>query len=86
MTEARSEKIIHLTPLKLLEYHLWASQNEAIFRVYEMLDIFLERNPKLLASEQVTTQATNESSDQDAAVYALAPINMAQRRSIAKWE
>ena len=87
MAEARSEKIIRLTALKPSEYHLWASQSEATFRVYGALDIVLGYEPKPIVSEQVnTTQATDESSDQDAAVQALAPISAAQRRVLAKWE
>ena len=85
MAEVRSEKTIKLTALKPSEYHLWACQSEATFRVYGVLDIVLGRNPRPAVSEQATTQATDESSDQDAAVQALAPISAAQRRSIAKW-
>ena len=86
MAEVRSEKTIKLTALKPSEYHLWACQSEATFRVYGVLDIVLGRNPKPAVSEQATTQATDESSDQDAAVQALAPISAAQRRSITKWQ
>jgi len=53
MAEARSEKIIRLTALKPSEYHLWASQSEATFRVYGALDIVLGYEPKPIVSEQV---------------------------------
>jgi hypothetical protein len=86
MAKVRSEKTINLTALKPSEYHLWACQSEATFRVYGVLDIVLGRNPKPAVSEQATTQATDELSDQDAAVQALAPISAAQRRSIEKWQ
>ena len=87
MAEARSEKIIRLTVLQPSEYHLWASQSEATFRVYGVLDIVLGYEPKPIVSGQaVITPAADESSDQDAAVHALAPISAAQRKAIAKWE
>jgi len=85
MAEARvSEKTIRLTGLIPENYRLWASQSEATFRVYGILDIVLgcEPNPERAAS----STPSEDTPDHDEVRVAPALLTPAQRKLIEKWQ
>jgi hypothetical protein len=81
MAEAR-EKTIRLTGLIPENYRLWASQSEATFRVYGVLDIVLgrEANP---SPERAASSTPSESTPDH---NAEPPLSAAQRKLIEKWQ
>jgi len=83
MAETRAEKTIRLTGLIPKNYRLWASQSEATFRVYGVLDIVLghEANPSPERAAS-STPSENTPADHDAEP----PITAAQRKLIEKWQ
>jgi hypothetical protein len=75
------EKTISLTGLIPENYRLWASQSEATFRVYGVLDIVLGHDP----SPERAASSTPSDTPGDADVVER-PITAAQRKSIEQWQ
>jgi hypothetical protein len=75
------EKTISLTGLIPENYRLWASQSEATFRVYGVLDIVLGHEP----SPERAASSTPSGTPGDADVVER-PITAAQRKSIEQWQ
>ena len=63
MTEVRTEKTIRLTGLDPENYRLQATQCESTFRVHEILNIVLEREPN---SERVVLSISFDELSNDA--------------------
>jgi len=84
MAEVRSsEKTIRLTGLISENYRLWASQSEATFRVYGVLDIVLGREPN---PERAASSTPSEDTPDEEVRVAPASLTPAQRKLIEKWQ
>jgi hypothetical protein len=84
MAEASAEKTICLTGLVPENYRLWASQSEATFRVYGVLDIVLGREPN--PERAASSTPSDYTPDHDAERAQEAPLSAAQRKLIEKWQ
>ena len=82
MAEARPEKIIRLTELAPENYRLWASQSEATFRAYGVLDIVLGREPNPSPERAASSTPSESTPDHDAEP----PLTAAQRKFTEKWQ